>query len=70
MRPRFSRYQSAFGVYSSISQLAAGAKVVFADGGYVILTGVLSTSLSAADFVGLPGAMPVEPPQSEGDWLL
>jgi hypothetical protein len=70
LRPRFSRYQSAFVVYSSISQLAAGAKIVFADGGYVILTGVLSTSLSAADFIGLPSPMPAEPPKEDGGWLL
>jgi hypothetical protein len=44
--------------------------VVFADGSYVILTGVLSTSLSAADFIGLPSPMPAEPPKEDGGWLL
>eukprot|EP01030_Chromulinospumella_sphaerica_P022528 gene22527-biopygen20082 len=61
---------SAFGGYSSISQLAAGAKIIFADGSYVILTGVLSTSLSSAGFIGLPSPMPAEAPKGEGDWLL
>ncbi len=48
---------------------AAGAKIIFADGGYVILTGVLSTSLSAAG-IGLPSPMPAEPPKEDGGWLL
>ena len=59
---------SGYGGYSSIGQLAAGAKVTFADGGYVILTGVQASSLSAADFIGLPVPMPAEAPK--GDWLL
>eukprot|EP01030_Chromulinospumella_sphaerica_P034851 gene34851-biopygen25323 len=53
--------------YSSIVQLAAGAKVIFGDGGYVILTGVQAASLSAADFIGLPAPMVEEPPK--GDWF-
>lgn len=54
--------------YSSIVQLAAGAKVIFGDGGYVILTGVQVSSLSAADFVGLPAPLPADPPKD--DWFL
>ena len=61
---------SAFGGYSTISQLAAGAKITFADGSYVILTGVVSTSLSAVDFIGLPSPIPAGPSKGEADWLL
>ena len=60
---------SAYGGYSSIIQMAAGAKVIFADGASVTLTGVQASSLSMADFVGLPSPMP-EAPKADGDWLL
>jgi Ca2+-binding RTX toxin-like protein len=44
---------AAYGGYQSIVQLAAGAKIFFGDGGYAILTGVQTSSLSDADFIGL-----------------
>ena len=57
---------TAYGGYMSIAQLAAGAKVVFADGGYVILTGVMAAQLTAADFIGLPAPFAADP---KADWL-
>jgi hypothetical protein len=59
---------SAYGGYASIVQLAAGAKVIFADGGSVTLTGVQAASLNAADFIGLPVPMPVDGPKD--GWFL
>ena len=44
---------TGYGAYSSIVQMAGGAKIVFADGAYVTLTGIQVSSLSAADFLGL-----------------
>ena len=56
------------GEYWAPAQLAGGAKVIFADGSSVTLTGVQASSLTAADFIGLPSPMPVEAPKD--DWLL
>ena len=44
---------TGYGAYSSIVQMAGGAKIIFADGAYVTLTGIQVSSLSAADFLGL-----------------
>ncbi|MDB5471991.1 MAG: alkaline metalloproteinase [Caulobacter sp.] len=53
-----------YGAYTAISQLTSGAKITFGDGGYVILSGVQASSLSAADFVG--AASPPPPPSGGG----
>ncbi|RYF93323.1 MAG: hypothetical protein EON95_09315, partial [Caulobacteraceae bacterium] len=55
------------GAYSAIGQLGANAKVFFADGGYVILTGIQASSLTADDFI--TAGLPSDPPKS-GDWLV
>jgi Ca2+-binding RTX toxin-like protein len=57
---------SAYGGYSSIVQMAGGAKVIFADGGYAILTGMQAANLTAEDFIGL--ASPAAP-DPKADWL-
>ena len=54
------------GAFSSIVQMAGGAKIVFADGGYAILTGVQAANLTADDFIGL--ASPAAP-DPKADWL-
>ncbi|MCE3289593.1 MAG: hypothetical protein K0R83_1605, partial [Caulobacter sp.] len=57
---------SAYGGYSSIVQMAGGAKVIFADGGYAILTGIQAANITADDFIGL--ASPAAP-DPKADWL-
>jgi serralysin len=57
---------SAYGGYSSIVQMAGGAKIIFADGAYAILTGIQAASLTAADFIGLPSPAP---PAPDDDWM-